>query len=951
MPLTKQYLRYRSAGSFGVVCSKKSNVLVSERRASNKKYELRAIAPSLENVVVWDLRKEEKVCILEGDKHEVTSLASGDDVIAVGYTNGVVKLWNLSTAACTTTLSGHRSSVTCLVFDHVMVRLISGAKDNDVIIWDVVNECGLCKMSGHKAPITDCVVMTTSNVLITSSKDTTIKLWDLDTYHCFQTLVECHSEVWSLALVAKESKLVVGSSDRELRVWELELTGAEQEVDVAQEKATIGQKRGPPSGDDMMANDVTENSERNVPVRCNLIGSIKRGRMDKVSHIRIDPSGVLLLCQNGDKTVDVYEVRSEADLNKVLRKRRKKLRKQQQQQQQQQQDNDDITSDDVTLSVTDQLSLLATIKMDVKIKSFDITSGRGSIHKLLIALSDNSITSYNLNISNKPITCEQHMSLTSPGHRSDVRTVCYSSDDSCIASGSADSVKIWSGSTHRCVSTIQSGYCLCSAFVPGDRHLLIGTKSGEIQLFNLATSSLLESVQAHDEGKAVWSLCLQPDKRGFVSGSADHTVKFWEFELVSDDENPTSKKLTMSHTRTLKMTEDVLCVKYSPNQKLLVVSLLDSTVKVFFADTLKFFLSLYGHKLPVLCLDISSDNTVLVTGSADKNIKLWGLDFGDCHKSIFAHDDSVMAVQFIPGTHLVFSAGKDHMVKCWDGDKFEQVMTLPGHQAEVWCMTVSHNGDHVVTGSHDSSIRVWERTQEPLVLSEEQENEREEEFEESIMRTNEPRVIPGEVKSEASLAGRKTIETVKCAEQIMEAIELYKEESLKLLDYEEECKAAGKKLPAPQRNPILDALGMSSVEWYVLQVLKKVKSSELEESLLVMPFSYMPHILTLLNHWIKSGWEVELSCRCLFFLLRVHHAQLVSSQELLPLMEELRQHTTEQVTKLKDMVGFNMAGLQFLRRQLDAQGQPVFADVTEKSTQTEKETQSCHTQIVFAHCQ
>lgn len=32
----------------------------------------------------------------------------------------------------------------------------------------------------------------------------------------------------------------------------------------------------------------------------------------------------------------------------------------------------------------------------------------------------------------------------------------------------------------------------------------------------------------------------------------------------------------------------------------------------------------------------------------------------------------------------------------------------------------------------------------------------------------------------------------------------------------------------------------------------------------------------------------------------------------------------------QDMVGFNMAGLQFLQRQLDAQGQPVFADVTEQ---------------------
>ena len=36
------------------------------------------------------------------------------------------------------------------------------------------------------------------------------------------------------------------------------------------------------------------------------------------------------------------------------------------------------------------------------------------------------------------------------------------------------------------------------------------------------------------------------------------------------------------------------------------------------------------------------------------------------------------------------------------------------------------------------------------------------------------------------------------------------------------------------------------------------------------------------------------------------------------------------------MVGFNMAGLQFLRRQLDAQGQPVFADVTEKLHKTRK---------------
>ena len=56
--------------------------------------------------------------------------------------------------------------------------------------------------------------------------------------------------------------------------------------------------------------------------------------------------------------------------------------------------------------------------------------------------------------------------------------------------------------------------------------------------------------------------------------------------------------------------------------KLLAVALLDCTIKVFFADSLKFWLSLYGHKLPVLSMDISSDSTLLASGSADKNLKV-----------------------------------------------------------------------------------------------------------------------------------------------------------------------------------------------------------------------------------------------------------------------------------------------------------------------------------------
>jgi U3 small nucleolar RNA-associated protein 12 len=255
------------------------------------------------------------------------------------------------------------------------------------------------------------------------------------------------------------------------------------------------------------------------------------------------------------------------------------------------------------------------------------------------------------------------------------------------------------------------------------------------------------------------------------------------------------------------MAEEVLCVCHSPNGRLLAVALLDSTVKIFFTDSLKFFLSLYGHKLPVLSMDITSDSTLLATCSSDKNIRIWGLDFGDCHKSLFAHDDSVMGVKFVPDTHLLFSCGKDRVVKCWDADSFDHIMTLEGHCGEVWCLAVSRDGSTLVTGSHDHSLRLWEKTEEPLILSEEREKAREAQFEEAAAEGEET-TLPGEQgEGEVLKAGRKTMETVRSAEQLMEALAVYREEKVKGQEWEEESQLERREVPRPKPHPLLVAMG------------------------------------------------------------------------------------------------------------------------------------------------
>lgn len=61
----------------------------------------------------------------------------------------------------------------------------------------------------------------------------------------------------------------------------------------------------------------------------------------------------------------------------------------------------------------------------------------------------------------------------------------------------------------------------------------MGTKSGELQVFDIAASTMTESIQAHES--AVWSLHVRPDGKALVTGSADKDVKFWELEQQSVD--------------------------------------------------------------------------------------------------------------------------------------------------------------------------------------------------------------------------------------------------------------------------------------------------------------------------------------------------------------------------------------------------------------------------------
>lgn len=916
MGVTHQYLRYSSGPVFGILASADAQIAyLNYQNVASRYY----VVTACENVLLWDTRTKQSVTTYRGEKHSATCLATSPDhrQLAVGYADGAVRVFDVNEGDAVITFQGHKAPVTSLDFDKG--RLASGGKDSVIILWDVVSEAGMFRLKGHKGVVTRCRFMKDRNILVSSSKDTFVKFWDLATQHCFKTLVGHRSEVWDFVLVKRDSWLVSGSADSELRVWQIadKDTSAQTVADAEAKKSKVG----PEEADGKNSDDDDEDDDESFPLTCTKFGNIMREGRGRICSLVVDPAEKAILCHGTDSLVEVFKLNTEDEVKKKLQKRERKERKKRLKTTAEDEPEEEVRA---VATIGDTVERLQSFKCGGKPCAIDIRSANNGLAKVAVALKNNQVEFHALNVTDKACVPALVDSIQHAGHRTDVRTLCFSSDNTAILSASGETVKVWSRTSQQCLRSMECEYALCSTFLPGDRHCVVGTKTGKLQLFDIGAKALVSDVAAHDG--ATWSLDTYPDKKGLVSGSGDKTVKFWDLDLA---EKEGAKVLTLVHTRTLQMSEDVLCVRLTPNGKLLAVSLMDSTVKVFFVDTLKFFLSMYGHKFPVLCMDVSYDSMLLATGSADRSVKIWGLDFGDCHRSILAHEDSIMCLQFLPKTHMFFTGSKDASIKQWDADNFQKVVTLEGHQGEVWALGVSPNGKFVATSSHDRSLRLWLKTDEPLVLEEEREMEREAEFEASS--NLEEAVIPREGgKDEVGLAAKKTVETVKIAERLLEAIDVYKEEKAKLEEYAGLLKTDSKDAPQrPAPHPLLTVYQTTCPERYMLETLRRIRYSELEETLLVLPFGYVIELLKALSELLSRNWEVELCCRCLFFLLRVHSGQIGATSALVPVVDRLRLATLDRLGKARDAVGFNLAGLRFLQRELDSREEvALFTDAT-----------------------
>lgn len=159
----------------------------------------------------------------------------------------------------------------------------------------------------------------------------------------------------------------------------------------------------------------------------------------------------------------------------------------------------------------------------------------------------------------------------------------------------------------------------------------------------------------------------------------------------------------------------VVCVAYSPDSEMIASGGFDNQIIIWSSETGSVIKRFTGLKGFPLSLAFTSDSKYLISGGKDFRITIWDISAGKEVRSVKAHSNDVTEVA-VSSDNAIASASKDKSIKIWDinGNLLREIK---GHTKEVMALAFSHNGQQLVSGSADGTVKEWEVASGKMVRS------------------------------------------------------------------------------------------------------------------------------------------------------------------------------------------------------------------------------------------
>ncbi|MBO0722653.1 MAG: hypothetical protein J2P41_17650, partial [Blastocatellia bacterium] len=159
----------------------------------------------------------------EIDPHDyVRSVAFSNDgkMLASGFLNGWIQVWEVDSGLKIYSLSAHLASVNSVAFSPDNLWLVSGGRDRQIKLWDAGTGGQILTLNGHEAEVRSVAFSPDGQWLVSGSHDRTVRIWRVATGHEVQSL-EGHTRQVTSAVFSPDGSLIAsGSWDRTIKLWD-----------------------------------------------------------------------------------------------------------------------------------------------------------------------------------------------------------------------------------------------------------------------------------------------------------------------------------------------------------------------------------------------------------------------------------------------------------------------------------------------------------------------------------------------------------------------------------------------------------------------------------------------------------------------------------------------------------------------------------------------------------
>jgi WD40 repeat protein/tRNA A-37 threonylcarbamoyl transferase component Bud32 len=594
----------------------------------------------------WDrlnyIRDESIQTLRVGSIRGAVISRDGRRIIAYGYDDKTIRVWDLATGKELQVLRGHADIIEDVDISPNDKQIVSCSEDRIIKLWDAQTGIETATLRGHIGSVWSVAFSPNGKQIASGSDDMTIKLWDTETGTEVSTLRGHRDSIMSVAYSPDGKRIIAADWSHTIKIWYI---ATETEV-----LTLDGQESTRPvilSPDGKRIASAARDGIRVWDAETGTMLMTIRGHNGSVLDVAFSPDGKTIVSGGRDNTVRIWD----AENGNELRTYR----------------GHDWEVKCVAFSADGRTIVSAS--RDNTVKSWDamvdhestkFLAPHGMIWSMAFSPDGRQIVSCSSEDSTIKLWDAQtgEVIRVMQGNRFYPFSVAFSPDGKRIVSGELDHkvARVWDASTGRQLMVLRNhnGPVICVAFSPDGKYIASGSVDKTVKLWDVVNGTCLKTLQGHVQ--EVRSVAFSPVGKKLVSASFDGTVRIWDWT--------NGNELMTLNGNTLHTLSSVV---FSPDGKRMALNLEDRTVKIWDVTTGEELMILRGHRDLVSRVAFSPDGRRIVTGGRDGTAKLWDSTTGAELLTLHT-DQSIMDVAFSPdGKTLAAAMGRgDVAIMLWE---------------------------------------------------------------------------------------------------------------------------------------------------------------------------------------------------------------------------------------------------------------------------------------------